>query len=207
MDKIKLGFSIQEKKRKKRQAIIDAAIKVFASQGYHNTKIYDISKLAEVAEGTLYLYFKNKDVLFFSAFTEIMEDKLKNLQDQIDQIDDKLEKLLQFFSIHIDTFINNPNTALFIVKEMPQSSEFYEKFPTFRPLKEYKAYLKKLCQDAIDEGLIRKIDTDILVTIMLGTLNFSITEWIIGNNKRSLHEIKDKAVDIIYNGLISPEKM
>jgi len=51
-----LGKDINKKKR-----ILEAATTIIAQKGYHGTKVSDIAKLAEVADGTIYLYFKNKD--------------------------------------------------------------------------------------------------------------------------------------------------
>ncbi|MBN2460036.1 MAG: TetR/AcrR family transcriptional regulator [Candidatus Cloacimonetes bacterium] len=189
------------KKMDKRLRIINAAMNVFGEKGFHKTKIIDIARSARVADGTIYLYFHNKDDLFIAAFEELIEEKLQNLKKIIAAIDDKLERLLKFFSLHIEMFTQNPNIARFVTKELRQSSEFYLKYPTFRPLQEYINYLKKLCQDAIDASLIRSIDTEVLVIIMIGTLNFALFEWSLGNSNRSLEDIKEQAVNIIYRGL------
>ena len=50
-------------KEEKSLRILDAAIRVFARKGFYNSTIADVAKVAEVAEGTIYLYFKNKDDL------------------------------------------------------------------------------------------------------------------------------------------------
>ena len=57
----------------KRDRIIDAATEVFAAKGFHSARISDIARLAGVADGTIYLYFKNKEDLLFSIFEEKME--------------------------------------------------------------------------------------------------------------------------------------
>ena len=55
-------------KNDKHEQILRAAIKTFARKGFYNTRISDIAKEANVADGTIYLYFKNKDILLVSLF-------------------------------------------------------------------------------------------------------------------------------------------
>src|SRR5512143_887913 len=60
----------------KRQRILDAAVRTFGRRGYHDAKIADIAAAARVAEGTVYLYFRNKEDLFATVFDEKMDDLL-----------------------------------------------------------------------------------------------------------------------------------
>ena len=57
----------------KRTLITEAAVEVFAEKGFHQARISDIAKRAGVADGTIYLYFKNKDDLLLSVFEEKMD--------------------------------------------------------------------------------------------------------------------------------------
>ena len=58
----------------KREAILRAAIKVFASKGYFNSKVADIASEAGIADGTVYLYFKSKDEILHSIFDRAMAE-------------------------------------------------------------------------------------------------------------------------------------
>jgi TetR/AcrR family fatty acid metabolism transcriptional regulator len=51
---------VQKKKQQKRKAILQAALQIFITQGYHEAKITEIARRAKVADGTIYLYFKDK---------------------------------------------------------------------------------------------------------------------------------------------------
>src|SRR5690625_6781943 len=61
-----------KKNRPKYKQIIDAAVKVIAENGYHGSQVSKIAKQAGVADGTIYLYFKNKDDILVSEFQEKM---------------------------------------------------------------------------------------------------------------------------------------
>ncbi len=59
-------------KRPKYMQIIDAAVEVIAENGYHQSQVSKIAKQAGVADGTIYLYFKNKEDILISLFKEKM---------------------------------------------------------------------------------------------------------------------------------------
>ena len=72
-----MGFRGEEQMKRssqspKRRQILDAAVKVFAKNGFYNSKVLDIAKEAGVANGTVYLYFPSKDDILISIFEEQM---------------------------------------------------------------------------------------------------------------------------------------
>ena len=77
----------------KRALITDAAIAVFAEKGYRSARVADVAKIAGVADGTIYLYFKNKEDLLLSVFEEKMDFLLEGLGEAIAQVDDPVEKI------------------------------------------------------------------------------------------------------------------
>src|SRR5258707_10336529 len=64
----------------KRERILDAAVRVFAQEGFYNAKVSQIAHAAGVADGTIYLYFKSKDDLLISLFENRMERINENLR-------------------------------------------------------------------------------------------------------------------------------
>ena len=69
-----------KKDKPKYKQIIDAAIIVIAENGYHQSQVSKIAKQAGVADGTIYLYFKNKEDILISVFEEKMEIFAENLK-------------------------------------------------------------------------------------------------------------------------------
>ncbi len=76
----------------KRARILSAAVKVFAEHGFHNSKVSEIAKKAKVADGTIYLYFKNKDDILISLFEESLKLLINNMREAVREIEDPLEK-------------------------------------------------------------------------------------------------------------------
>ena len=67
----------------KREAILRAAISVFAHNGYFNSKVADIAREAGVADGTVYLYFKSKEDILHSIFDRSVEDALARRESRL----------------------------------------------------------------------------------------------------------------------------
>lgn len=72
-----------KQKRPKYMQIIDAAVEVIAENGYHQSQVSKIAKQAGVADGTIYLYFKNKEDILISLFKEKMGQFIERMEEDI----------------------------------------------------------------------------------------------------------------------------
>ena len=197
---------VVDKKSQKRCAIIEAAIETFANKGFHRTKISDIAKHAGVADGTVYLYFENKDDLLIKSFDELISGKLEELRQFTDKEDTYVNRLIKFFDYHVTLFTAKPYIARFMAIELRQSSEFYQKYPDYQPIKRYLTYLQELIEEAKKEGNLRDVDTVALSYIMFGTMDFALTEWATRNQPFDLLPMKERIVDIVRNGMYAVKK-
>lgn len=190
-----------KKQQMKRKAIIDAAIEIFSLNGFHKAKVSQIAKLANVADGTIYIYFNNKENLLVSAFDELMEDILDEMKRGISFEKTALDRFTKFIDLHVDIFTKQPAIARFLAIELRQSPDFYELYPSYNPLKEYISFIEDLIVDAIQEKSIKDVDPKALTVIIFGTIDFLLTEWSTKNQSFSLETMKDKIVDIIRWGI------
>src|SRR5271166_3818986 len=82
----------------KRERILEAAVRVFASRGFHATRVSDVASAAGVADGTIYLYFKSKDALLVSLFESRVERLLTFLETELPRTaraSDKLKRIVE----------------------------------------------------------------------------------------------------------------
>ena len=84
----------------KHELILDAAIRVFAEKGFNAARISDVADAAGVADGTIYLYFKNKEDLLLSIFEEKMDLLLAGLRDALVGVTEPLEQVRTFARYH-----------------------------------------------------------------------------------------------------------
>src|SRR3954451_7430041 len=77
----------------KRERILRAAVKVFARNGFHATRVSEVAKAAGVADGTIYLYFKSKEELLVSLFDDRVSKLLAFMQEELPKLASAPEKL------------------------------------------------------------------------------------------------------------------
>src|SRR5512134_1935989 len=88
----------------KRQRILQAAVKVFARKGYHGAKVAEIARRANVADGTIYLYFRNKEDILVSLFDEVMLEHLARGREELRAISGAPARLLAIARHHLGLF-------------------------------------------------------------------------------------------------------
>jgi TetR/AcrR family fatty acid metabolism transcriptional regulator len=112
----------------KREAILRAAISVFAHNGYFNSKVADIAREAGVADGTVYLYFKSKEDILHSIFDRSVEDALGAARKQIKHVTDPRERLRQIALLHLERLGADRDLAVVFQVELRGSTKFMEEF-------------------------------------------------------------------------------
>ncbi len=131
----------------KRRRILDGALRAFARKGFYNTKVSEIAAEAGVADGTIYLYFKNKDDLLISLFEDRMEWVIGRLDAELQHVTGSREKLRAFIHLHFMLVEEDRDLAEFITVELRQSAKFVKEYDNPK----FGDYLK-LLQRIIEEG-------------------------------------------------------
>src|SRR5438128_9180651 len=112
----------------KRDAILRAAIDVFADRGYFNAQVADVARAAGVAAGTVYLYFRSKDDLLASIFERSMRDAIAEGRAMAGEVRDPRERLRRFATLHLGRLGRDRNLAVVFQVELRQSTKFMERF-------------------------------------------------------------------------------
>ena|SRR5256885_12272057 len=112
----------------KRDAILRAAIDIFADRGYFNAQVADVARAAGVAAGTVYLYFKSKDDLLVSIFERSMREDLALGRAAVAGLDDPAERLRRLARGHLARLGADRNLAIVFQVELRQSTKFMERF-------------------------------------------------------------------------------
>jgi TetR/AcrR family fatty acid metabolism transcriptional regulator len=137
----------KKKNSDKYYRIIQAATKIFARKGFYQAKISEIAREAGVADGTIYIYFENKDDILISLFEEEMKVVLDNMVAQISLEKGPVEKLEKFALTHLQLIEQNQSMAEIIQVEVRQSSKFMKEYKN----EKFAQYLN-LIGDIIREG-------------------------------------------------------
>lgn len=198
---IYLVVSNMKRNRPKYKQIIDAAIIVIAQNGYHQAQVSKIAKQAGVADGTIYLYFKNKEDILISVFEEKMGVFIEDLQKIMNQSKTATEKLIKMIDNHFQVLANNYHLAMVTQLELRQSNkELRLKINTI--LKEYLNLLDDILNEGITQGEFNvNMDVRLARQMVFGTIDETITSWVMNDFKYDLVENASKVKQLLINGL------
>lgn len=191
---------IIKKKRKKRERIINSAIKLLSEKGFAKTKIKDIAQAAEVADGTVYTYFDSKEDLMMRALTESLHNKLVEVKQITAKEADARAKILKFFDIHAIVFTQNPEIAKFLVEDIRQIKEYYKKYPNYSIFDEYREYMNEIYREGVEKGRFRDVSAEAFALTVIGAMDFVLTQWVLKNHQFDLRTMVFKIIDLIHYG-------
>ncbi len=185
----------------KSETILRAAAKIFAQSGYFNAKVSDVARSAGVADGTVYLYFKNKDDLLTSIFSWAMGEFLTRARAELAEIAHAKEKLLRFARLHFSLLEQERDIAIVFQIELRQSTKFMEQFSTTY-LAEYLQMLREIIEQGQKSGVFRTaLNSKLIAKLLFGMLDEMATNWVLSHGNHSLTEMAEPVLDIFFNGV------
>lgn len=189
------------RKMEKYELILDAALKVIAENGFHGSQISKIAKEAGVADGTIYLYFKNKEDILISLFQARLGNLFSMFNSSVKETNTADEALHKVCEIHFTELENNLNLAHVTQIELRQSSLELRKAIGL-VVKPYIQLIEHIIEKGMQEKSFRQ-DLDIKLTRLLvfGAMDEVVTSWLISGRKYSLSAQVDKTVEFFLKGL------
>jgi len=185
----------------KRAAILRAAIRVFAHNGYFNSKVADIAREAGVADGTVYLYFKSKEEILHSICNRGMEEAIADGRKQLKGISDAREKLRRIALLHLERLGADRDLAVVFQVELRGSTKFMEEFSA-AGFAEYLSLIRSTIEEGQRAGLFRpQLNAKLLAKILFGALDEMATNWILSKRRYKLAPMADQVLDIFLNGV------
>ncbi|MFO7932343.1 MAG: TetR/AcrR family transcriptional regulator [Thermodesulfobacteriota bacterium] len=184
--------------------ILNAAIKVFAEQGFHQATISQVAREAGVADGTIYLYFKNKaDILsnFFSYRTRLVFDRFRETVDNADNAESKLVSLIE---LHLAEFQKDRNMAVVFQREALLARCVDEE--SIREItKMYLDILEDILRQGQQEGTVREhLHLGLVKRFILGAVNEVINTWVVTGSTSGDTELVNMAgplVELYFKGI------
>jgi TetR/AcrR family transcriptional regulator, fatty acid metabolism regulator protein len=188
----------------KRDAILRAAIQVFARRGFFNAQVADVARVAGVAAGTVYLYFRSKDDLLTSIFDKTMREAIDEGQTALKAIVDPIERLTRIARLHLDRMGRDREMAVVFQVEFRQSVKYMEKFSSTL-LQDYLHIIRDTIAQGQAAGAFRKdLSPTVAAKILFGALDEMTTNWILSKRAYSLVSKADTVIDLFLNGVRQP---
>lgn len=188
----------------KRQRIIDAAVKVFAEKGFYNAKVSEIAQESGVANGTIYLYFANKDDILISLFEQEMKRIIARMKAEIERESDPLRKIEKFAAIHLSLIEERKELAEVLQVELRQSSKFMKEYRN-RKFAEYVNLISAIIREGQRQGVVRAdIMPGIAKRAFFGALDEMSRFWVLSKRKKySVHTAARQIAEFFVNGIAS----
>ena len=196
-------FVIVAKKKNmaKYQRILDAAISVFAEQGFFQSTIAQIAKEAGVADGTIYLYFKNKDDILIQFYQYKTRQIFERFREAVSKPASAEEKLRCLIRVHLQEFQEDRNMAIVYQAETHQNrtlgTELIKEMS-----KMYRDLISEIVELGQEEGAIRRdLYMGLVKRFINGAVDEVINSWIHSGGKYDLVTMADPLVDLFIRGI------
>jgi TetR/AcrR family fatty acid metabolism transcriptional regulator len=181
--------------------ILEAAITVFARQGFHQSTVAQIAKEAGVADGTIYLYFKNKDDILVQFFNYKTKQVFDSFRSEVNRADSSLDKLRYLIRRHLEEFQRNRDMAIVYQVETHQSSRLAE--AQIREMSQmYRDLISEIIEQGQQEGTIRKdLYLGLVKHFIIGAVDEVINTWLHAEGEYDLVSMADPLVELFIKGI------
>ncbi|MCE9574102.1 MAG: TetR family transcriptional regulator [Deltaproteobacteria bacterium] len=181
----------------KRDRILDAAERIFAEHGFFASRVAEIAREAGVADGTIYLYFKNKDDLLISLFESRME-RVNDLLARTLAQHEPVDRLKVFIHTYLGLVRDQPAAAEVLTVELRQSSKFMKQYANPR----FGEFLRMLAGVVADGQAAGQLDATIPAPVaarmIFGLLDEMALAWLLSDKTTDTSpQSRDKKFDIV----------
>jgi AcrR family transcriptional regulator len=188
----------------KRRQILDAAVRVFARQGFHTCRVSDIADEAGVAYGLVYHYFGSKDEVLDTLFLERWE----LLLDAIGEIDERpiaaRDKLHAIASFIVDSYRHDPDLMKVIIVEVTRAANTFGGTHIDVIQRAHERIAAIVATAQADGDFRPTVSAQFAAMAFYGVLEQVLTGWIFGfleEDEHSYDHAKDLVVHTICDGL------
>ena len=186
----------------KRRLILDAAVRVFARNGYHSSRVGDIAEEAGIAHGLLYHYFPSKEEVLATVFRENWSELLARFRRVEVSNEPADEKLRGIAKILLRTWRNEPALVTVMVREVARSPHLQEQVDEIR---EAFLVIQRVIERGQSERVFRTdVDARLASWIFYGGLEEILTGWVLGqlpDGEEEVARAERTVVDVVCGGL------
>ena len=188
----------------KRRLILDAAVRVFARQGFHTCRVADIADEAGVAYGLVYHYFSSKDEILDTLFLERWDILLRVIREVDEQELPGRDKLYVIASFIVDSYRHDPDLMKVIVVEVTRAANTFGRTHLPKIREAYEA-IAAIVERAQHEGTFRTdVTPGFAAMAFYGAVEQVLTGWIFALlpvGEREYEDAKHLIVETICGGL------
>lgn len=172
-----MGSAISEKAQATRNRILDAAAQVFASKGYHETRVDDIVEESNSSKGSVYFYFPGKQQMFLALVDQFADLLERRLAEAIAQEDDGVCRVDAAIRVCLETFGKYRKLAkILLIQAVGLGTVFEEKRLEIHA--RFASMIQEHLNQAVAEGDIPLMDTEVVSVAWMGAINEVVIRWV-----------------------------
>ncbi|GAB4246544.1 MULTISPECIES: TetR/AcrR family transcriptional regulator C-terminal domain-containing protein [Deferrisoma] len=194
----------QERRAERERQILEAAIRAFSRHGYHQCTVAQVAREAGVADGTIYIYFKGKDDLLVCAFRHVLETILEELDRDLTDITDPLERIRFLVERHLEVMERDPELAAFLQLQLRQPDASIRQ-AIAEPLRAYARKIEQVVDEAKAAGAVRTdLATHVIRRVLFGAVDETVSAWVLNPRRGPLKPKAQAICDIVFHGIRAP---
>jgi len=195
-----------DKAQATRERILDAAIKVFASKGYHETKVDDIVAEAEASKGAVYFHFPGKQQIFLALVDKFANLLQRRLIEAVAQEPDGVRRVNLALQVCLETFAQYRSLAkILLIQASGLGAVFEEKRLEIHD--RFARVIQRYLDEAVAAGEIAPIDTEIVAYAWMGAINEVVIRWIYTGQPERERLIPALRTTLLRSIGVSPERI
>ena len=189
----------------RRRQILAAAVKVFARNGFHTSRVGDIAEEAGVAYGLVYHYFKSKDELLETIFRDTWTQMLARVREVEASGVDAGEQVRQVTALLLRTWRRDPDLVRVLVREVTRSPHVQHEI---EEITEAMKALERIIERGQESGEFRsELDPRLGAVVFYGALDEILTGWVLGqlpDTDEDIAQAERNVVQLLVDGMRQP---
>jgi TetR/AcrR family transcriptional regulator, fatty acid metabolism regulator protein len=188
---------------RKKEAILDAAVVEIASHGYHGTTVAMIARRAGVADGTIYLYFENKEQILVSLFDRAMDRFVEQGARELARLPDAAARLGRIVELHLELVGSDRDLAIITQVELRHSLHFLDQLSRAK-VGAYLQAIAAVIAEGQQTGMWRRdLEAPFLAKAVFGVLDEMATDWVLSRRNTRL-AARAEQVSRLLEGALRP---
>lgn len=188
-----------------RERILGAALEVFSEKGFHASKMDQVAERAQVAKGTLYRYFENKEALFNDLLRSRLEELDERARNALDSNDDVLTMIAKYLQVYCEFFDGNQKLYRLIGQERlelgVQVQDLY-----FKQVLRRIHVLRRKVSEAMNQGRLKSFDFQTVFYGFMGFVHGIMQKWLTSHCSYPLMRDLPCILEVLFHGFVVDDK-
>ncbi|MFQ5652451.1 MAG: TetR/AcrR family transcriptional regulator [bacterium] len=189
-------------KKEKKQQIVQAAISVFARNGFDKTKMIDIAQAAAIGKGTIYEYFRSKDEIFLAAFNTFQQELDDEIGKRIYLLTSPKEKIAAFIRTSFEVYLQSADFVDIMFDFWAEGvRDRHEKIDLKQVYDKYRQYIASILNEGIQSGVFREMNAEMVASLIIAAMDGLALQWIMDKRNFPVIESGEELTQTILRGI------